>query len=37
MDITYCNDECSIGIAAREKFLDLNNSAYDAAMLSVCG
>lgn len=32
MDITYCNNECSIGIAAREKFLDLNNSAYDAAM-----
>lgn len=32
MDITYCNNECTIGIAAREKFLDLNNSAYDAAI-----
>ena len=32
MDITYCNNECSIGIAAREKFLALNNSAYDAAI-----
>ena len=32
MDITYCNDECPIGKAARDEFLDLNNSAYDAAM-----
>lgn len=32
MDITYCNDECPIGKAARNKFLNLNNSAYDAAI-----
>lgn len=32
MDITYCNDECPIGKAARDEFLNLNNSAYDAAM-----
>jgi hypothetical protein len=32
MDITYCNDKCQIGKAAREVFLDINNSAYDAAI-----
>ena len=32
MDITYCNYECPIGKAARDEFLNLNNSAYDAAM-----
>lgn len=32
MDITFCNNECSIGKAARDKFLDMNNSAYDAAI-----
>lgn len=31
MDITYCNDICPIGIAAREAFLEANNSAFDAA------
>lgn len=31
MDITYCNDECSIGRAARDEFLAINNSAFDAA------
>ena len=31
MDISYCNDVCSIGKAARDKFLDINNSAFDAA------
>lgn len=31
MDITYCNDSCPIGKAARELFLDFNNSAFDAA------
>lgn len=32
MDIKYCNDKCDLGIAAREKFLNINNSAYDAAL-----
>lgn len=32
MDITYCNDICPIGRAARDEFLNLNNSAFDAAM-----
>jgi hypothetical protein len=32
LDITYCNNKCSIGKAASEKFLDKNNSAYDAAI-----
>lgn len=31
MDITYCNDKCPIGRAARDEFLALNNSAFDAA------
>lgn len=31
MDIAYCNDECSIGRAAIDKFLAMNNSAFDAA------
>ena len=31
MDITYCNDHCPIGQAAREEFLSINNSAFDAA------
>lgn len=31
MDITFCNNVCSIGKAARDKFLDMNNSAFDAA------
>lgn len=31
MDITYCNDKCSIGKAARDEFLAMNNSAFDAA------
>jgi hypothetical protein len=30
MDIIYCNETCPIGRAAREKFLNENNSAYDA-------
>lgn len=32
MDITYCNDICSKGKAARDKFLNDNNSAFDAAI-----
>jgi hypothetical protein len=32
MDITYCNEKCPIGIAARDEFLELNNSAFDAAI-----
>jgi hypothetical protein len=32
MDITYCNDTCTVGQAARDDFLASNNSAYDAAM-----
>lgn len=32
MDITYCFEMCSIGKAASDKFLDLNNSAIDAAI-----
>lgn len=31
MDITYCNDYCPIGRAARDEFLNINNSAFDAA------
>jgi hypothetical protein len=31
MDITYCNGKCPIGQAARDRFLDENNSAFDAA------
>lgn len=32
MNIEYCDKQCPIGIAARNKFLDENNSAYDAAI-----
>lgn len=32
MDITYCNEKCTIGIAARDEFLDINNSVFDAAI-----
>ena len=32
MDITYCDKQCPIGIEARNKFLDMHNSAYDAAI-----
>lgn len=32
MDISYCNDKCPIGKAMRDKFLNENNSAYDAAL-----
>lgn len=32
MDITYCNNNCHIGMTARDKFLDENNSAYGAAI-----
>jgi hypothetical protein len=31
LDITYCNNNCTIGIAARDKFLAQNNSVFDAA------
>ena len=30
MSITYCNEGCPIGKAAKEVFLNLNNSVYDA-------
>lgn len=32
MDLKYCNDKCTIGKEAREKFLNENNSAFDAAV-----
>ena len=32
MNIEYCNNNCTKGIEARNKFLDENNSAYDAAI-----
>jgi hypothetical protein len=32
LDITYCNTNCPTGIAAREKFLAINNSVFDAAI-----
>ena len=32
MNIEYCNNKCQKGIEAREKFLDENNSAYDAVI-----
>lgn len=32
MNIKYCNTECPIGKAAAEKYLSINNSAYDAAI-----
>ena len=31
MDITYCFEQCTIGRAAAERFLDNNNSAIGAA------
>jgi hypothetical protein len=31
-DIKYCGEQCIIGKAAQEKFLDQNNSAYDAVI-----
>lgn len=31
MDIAYCNNNCNIGRAARDRFLEINNSAFDAA------
>ena len=30
MNLEYCNKQCPIGKAAREYFLNINNSAYDA-------
>lgn len=30
MDITYCNDKCPIGIAMRDRLLNMYNSAFDA-------
>ena len=30
MNIEYCNNECQIGVAAKNLFLNLNNSAFDA-------
>ena len=32
MNIEYCNDKCSKGIVARNKFLEEVDSAYDAAI-----
>ena len=32
MYITYCNTGCTIGKAARDKFLMANNSIFDAVM-----
>ena len=32
MNIAYCGEKCNIGRAASREFLNLNNSAYDAAM-----
>jgi hypothetical protein len=32
LNIRYCDKCCQKGIEARRKFLDENNSAYDAAM-----
>lgn len=31
MDITFCYEHCGIGKAASDNFLNLNNSAFDAA------
>ena len=31
LDITYCYEKCEVGQAAAKRFLDLNNSAFDAA------
>lgn len=32
LDLNYCDEQCSIGVETRNKFLDENNSAYDAAI-----
>ena len=32
MNIKYCNNKCTKGIEMRNKFLDAQNSAYDAAL-----
>lgn len=32
MNLEYCNYHCPKGIEAREKFLNENNSAYDAVI-----
>lgn len=31
MDIAYCNNNCSVGIAKRNEFLDSTDSVFDAA------
>lgn len=31
MNINYCNNCCPIGKAAKDVFLEINNSAFDAA------
>lgn len=31
LDITYCYEKCEVGKAAAQRFLDINNSAFDAA------
>jgi hypothetical protein len=31
-DVTYCFEQCKIGKAASETFLELNNSAFDAVI-----
>lgn len=32
MDVSYCDNNCVIGMAARDKFLYMNNSVFDAAI-----
>ena len=32
LNIEYCNHQCQKGIEARNKFLDKNNSVFDAAI-----
>jgi hypothetical protein len=32
INISYCNDKCPTGIAARDKFLNRIGSAFDAAI-----
>ena len=32
MNITYCDEQCPLGIKKSKEFLDNNNSAYDAAL-----
>ena len=31
MNLDYCHNDCPIGKAASDLFLDMNNSAFDAA------